>query len=509
MSVTVTIFKKTVRINEKLVTKKKSPIEIQKEVLKKLVKKAESTLFGQTFFFDKILLSEDTYRNFRNNVPIYDYETLFSQWWKMTLKGQSNITWPGKPNYYALSSGTSNDTSKRIPVTFDMIRCMRRAGVRQYKNLAEYDLPDDFFKRDILMLGGCTDLTRIFNRHEGDLSGIMAKKLPFWLKKFYYKPGKKIAAIHDWEQKLEAITEEAKDWDINVIVGVPAWIQLLMERIIKNYQINNIHEIWPNLKFFVHGGVAFEPYKKGFEKLLGKEIHYMETYLASEGFIAYQKGKGKRTMKMVLDNGIFYEFIPFTDDNFDVDGAVKKRPEVLTIDQVEEGKDYALLMTTCSGAWRYMIGDTVKFTNLDKSEIIITGRTKHYLSLCGEHMSIDNMNTAIRKVEEEMNLVIPEFCVAGESHDNGQFTHQWYIGSDKEVDEIVFSEKLDLELKKLNDDYATERKSVLKSVKVNRVPTDAFYGFMKKRGKFGGQHKFPRVLKDDIYKDWKTFLSNK
>ena len=275
--------------------------------------------------------------------------------------------------------------------------------------------------------------------------------------------------------------------------------------VIKRYNLNNIHEIWPNLAFFCHGGVAFEPYKKGFEKLLGNPITYLETYLASEGFIAYHDRQYRDGMKLVLNEHIFFEFVPFDENNFDADGNIKPNPETLLIDQVETDRDYALLMSTSAGAWRYLIGDTIRFVNLERSEIIITGRTKHFLSLTGEHLSVDNMNRAIQHVSEKLNINISEFTVAGIPADLF-FAHHWYIGTDDAVDPVVVHSLLDETLKELNDDYATERSSVLKEIIVDILPEKRFMDFMIKKGKVGGQHKFPRVLKGSIHQEWIEFL---
>jgi hypothetical protein len=278
-----------------------------------------------------------------------------------------------------------------------------------------------------------------------------------------------------------------------------------MEMIVQHYKLNNIHEIWPNLAFFVHGGVSFEPYKKGFEKLLGKPLIYIETYLASEGFIAYQDRQHAKGMRLVTNEHIFFEFVPFDDKNFDHDGELVETPEVYLIDEIEEGRDYAILLSTSAGAWRYLIGDTVRLVDRDRDEIIITGRTKHFLSLVGEHLSVDNMNKAIKLVTEEMNISIPEYTVVGEPH-GSFFAHHWYVACDEKVNADELRTKIDSRLAELNDDYAVERKSALKEVLLDVLPEEKFMGFMKAKGKIGGQHKFPRVLKGKMLEDWHKYL---
>jgi hypothetical protein len=283
----------------------------------------------------------------------------------------------------------------------------------------------------------------------------------------------------------------------------------MFERIIDHYKVETIHDIWPNLRIFVHGGVSITPYKKSFEKLTASPLIYLDTYLASEGFIAYQdKITHNGSMKLITDVGIFYEFIPFTENNFDADGNMKQNPETLLLDSIELGKEYALLLTTCSGAWRYLIGDTIKFTDIVEMRIIITGRTKHFLNLCGEHLSIDNMNRACLETANELGVIVNEFTVIGIPH-AGLFAHKWYIGTDKEVDPENFKRRLDEHLSSLNDDYRVERSAALKDIFVELLPIEYFFEFLKIIRKFGSSHKFPRVLKGKILDEWHEFLLSK
>ncbi len=484
---------------------KKSPRRQQMKVLKKLLKKARFTEFGQKYHFDRIVMSRHLVKSFQENVPVFDYNKIYKEWWYKTLEGKPDICWPGKIKYYALSSGTSESASKYIPVTNDLLRGNRIVMIRQLLSLRNYQgIPVKSIGKGWLMIGGSTDLQKGPGYYEGDLSGISAKKVPFWFSPFY-KPGKKIAKTRDWTRKLEEIVEQAPRWDIGFIVGVPAWIQMCLEKIIERYSLKNIHELWPNLGFFVHGGVSFEPYKIGFEKLLGKPITYIETYLASEGFIAYQDRQDERGLRLVTNQHLFFEFVPFDNKNFDTEGNIIKNPEALEIHQVEEGRDYAILISTTAGAWRYLIGDTIRFSDKEKSEIIITGRTKQYLSLVGEHLSVDNMNQAIQLVSEDLNISIPEFTVAGVPH-GLFFAHQWWLSSDSDIDPSLIKTKLDENLTRLNDDYAVERKSALKDISVKVLPPEIFIDFMRSVGKEGGQHKFPRVLRGKMLKDWQAFL---
>lgn len=512
MAILGKLLKNGIRIREMLEQDYTSPFDLQKKELKELLMAAGSTEFGRHHHFINVLDAfrkgdREFYRRFRENVPIHTYNSIYNTWWKRSQEGIRDVCWPGRVKYFALSSGTSEAASKYIPVTKDMTKAIQKTSVRQILTLSKYDLKPEFFEAGILMLGGSTHLNRNGSFFEGDLSGIQAARLPFWFQHFY-KPGKKIAKHRNWDAKLNDIAEKAPDWDIGIIVGVPAWIQILLEKIVHRWNVKNIHEIWPNLMVYVHGGVSFDPYRKSFEKLLGQPIHYIETYLASEGFIAFQAYPNRRSMRLVLNNGIFYEFIPFEEKNFDHNGEVRPDAETLLVDEVEEGKEYAILLSTCAGAWRYLIGDVIRFTSVEESEIVITGRTKHFLSLCGEHLSVDNMNKAIQLVSNDLNISIPEFTVAGIPH-GSLFAHHWYVGTDDPVDPAVLRERLDQHLKVLNDDYAVERSAALKDVHVDVLPLKAFYEWMESKGKVGGQNKFPRVLKKSQLDDWTSFLKSR
>jgi hypothetical protein len=478
----------------------------QLKVLKKLLKKAKFTEFGQKYGFDTILMARHAGKAFQQHVPTYDYNKIYHEFWYKTLEGVPDVCWPGPIKYFALSSGTSEAASKYIPITKDLIKSNTETGIRHLFTLAGYhDINYRALPKGWLMLGGSTTLQKTATYYAGDLSGIQQKNIPFWFQRLY-KPGKKIAREDDWGRKLDEIVENAPQWDIGCIIGVPAWLQLLIEKIIERYNLKNIHELWPNLSFYVHGGVALDPYKVGFEKLLGKPITYIETYLASEGFLGYQARQNAKGMQLVLGNNIFFEFVPFDEKNFDSDGNMVEKPEALMIHEVQEGKDYALLISTNAGAWRYLIGDTIRFVDIERHEIIITGRTRHFLSMVGEHLSVENMNSAIKKVSDTLGISIPEFTVAGIPYYN-LFAHQWYIACNDEANPKEIKQILDNALKQLNDDYGVERRHALKDVFVHVLPEKVFLDFMASKGKLGGQHKFPRVMKGHMLQDWQQFVA--
>ena len=480
----------------------------QQAVLRSLLRKAQFTHFGEAYNFPEIIRSGDLVKTFQQQVPVHDYNSIFRSWWYRSLNGEPYVTWPGKVKYFALSSGTSEASSKYIPVTGDVLKSIQRTSVRQLLSLAQYNFPPEFFEKGkgILMLGGSTHLQFNGSYYAGDLSGITTGNIPFWFQ-FFYKPGRRISKERDWTVKLEEIVRKAKDWDIGVIVGVPAWLQILLEKVIERYNLKNIHEIWHNLSIYVHGGVSFAPYVKGFERLLGKPLIYMETYLASEGFIAYQKRPQVDSMQMSLDTGLFFEFVPFNSDNFDDEGNLRSHPEALTLNQVEEEKEYALLISSNAGAWRYLIGDTIKFTSKKLNEIRITGRTKHYLSLCGEHLSVENMNRAVEMMSHELNITVREFTVAGIKH-GSMFAHKWFIGTDDELKPETARDLIDNNLKILNDDYRVERIEAIKEIFVEVLPTKVFYQWMRDHGKEGAQNKFPRVIRAKQLEEWENYIQN-
>jgi len=492
---------------EGLSFERKRAIKMQYKTLRKLVSKGAITDYGKRYGFSSILAEEDIYNSYSKNVPITNYETLYP-WWQRAYNGEHDVCWPGKVDYFALSSGTSEGASKYIPVTNDMLKSIKKASLKQIISIAKTDMPKDYLTKHYLMIAGSVDLEFNGINYSGDLSGITTQNLPFWFERFS-KPDRSIRKERNWESKLEQISANAKDYDVAMIAGVPAWIQILFEDIIERYNLNNIHDIWPNLSVYIHGGVSITPYKNSLNKLLGKPIMYFETYLASEGFIGFQNKIDSKGMNLLFNNGIFYEFIPFNRENFNESGELLDNPMVLRLEDIEEDQEYALLLTTCTGAWRYMLGDVIKFTELDKNSFIITGRTKHFLSLCGEHLSVDNMTKAIDLTSNHFNTNMQEFTVKGIPY-KGKFAHEWYIGcEDENLNIKQVKEVLDVNLKALNDDYKTERGQALKEIVLHLIPNRIFLEFLSHKGKTGAQTKFPRVLTDSLFAEWKEFIEQR
>lgn len=488
------------RINEL----RKNPVKEQRKTLTKLLQKAQYTKIGEEYNFSKILDSSDIIESYLKAMPTYDYKSIYAKYWFRLLTCETFVTWPGRVKYFALSSGTSEATSKYIPVTSAMLRSIKRASIRQLVSLVNYKFPLSFYQKGMLMIGGSTHLNYNGKYYEGDLSGITAKKVPFWFQ-HWYKPGMQIARTTDWNQKLEEIVSSAPEWDIGVIVGVPAWVQIIFEKIIERYHLKTIHDIWPNLNIYVHSGVAIKPYLKTFDKLFGKEIYYIESYLASEGYIAYKTRPEAKGMEMITNNGIFFEFVPFTKDNFDDDGDILPDANAIWMADIEENIEYALLLTTNAGAYRYLIGDTIIFTNKARAEIQITGRTKQFLSVCGEHLSLDNMSRAIEILEQKLNIEIGEFTVMSEACEN-LFAHRWYLASEQYIDEKESAKIIDEALCLINDDYRVERLEAIKNIVVEVYSPKVFYSFMESKGKLGGANKFPRVMKGERVTEWQNFL---
>lgn len=505
MTVIGEIIKKAIHFTS-AVTADSDPVIEQRKILVKLLETAKFTAFGRKFQFQSILAEQDLIEAFQKRVPVYDYDALYSEWWHYLLEGHQNVTWPGGQQYFAVSSGTTSN-SKYIPVTDEMLEAIKKSGMQQVVSLKNFDLPASFFEKQILMLGSSTNLIQKENYQEGEISGISAGNIPFWFKNFY-KPGSEIAALENWEEKIKLIAKKAPEWDIGSITGIPSWIELMLKEIVKFNNLRTIHDIWPNLAVYTSGGVAFEPYRRSFEKLLDRPLVYIDTYLASEGYLATQKYPDASGMSLIVDNGIFFEFVPFNDDNIDDNGLIKQHAKILTLENVQEGDNYVLLISTVSGAWRYMIGDTVMFTDKKKSEIKITGRTKHYLNVVGEQLSVHHMNEAMQHVERKFNTEIKEFTVTGIVNEN-EYKNKWLIGTDNtSLNAVEVANYLDEKLKSFNKNYHVARDKALKSIEVKLIPIVKFYEWSEQTKKLGGQVKFPRVMKQEEFFDFEAFVTS-
>ncbi|WP_445731406.1 GH3 family domain-containing protein [Mariniflexile sp.] len=506
MNIIGNIIKSAIDLTQKL-SPEASPSQNQKEVLKNLLGKAKDTAFGKFYNFGEILESDAIQKSFAEQVPYFDYKKINEAWWQQLHDGNTNVTWPKNPDYYALSSGTTGKTSKRIPVTQDMVDSIKSAGIAQIIALSQFDLPPSFFGKGILMLGSSTDLIEKDNHLEGEISGIGASNIPTWFRG-YYKPGGDIAQIEDWDERVKKIAEKAKDWDIGAISGIPSWIELMLHNVIAFNKLQNIHEIWPNLEVYTSGGVAFGPYEKSFNALLGRPITIIDTYLASEGFIAFQARPETDAMQLVTDGGIYFEFVPFKPEYINQDGSLVPHAPSLTMAEVELNKDYVLIISTVSGTWRYIIGDTIEFTDIERAEIKITGRTKFFLNTVGSQLSVNKLDDAVKNLEATFNIKIKEYTICAKRYD-GEFYHSWYLGIDDAIATSgSLAQTLDDFLKKANKNYRVARSKALKGVKVEVVPTWVFYDWNAANKKKGGQVKMERVMNEEKFAEWETFVNS-
>ncbi|WKK83110.2 GH3 family domain-containing protein [Marivirga arenosa] len=507
MEIISNIIKAAIEVGSKL-KRHETPVESQKETLKELLQKSKNTAFGKYYGFESLLNTKNFQQEFAKEIPYHDYDDM-EFWWRKSYEGKPDICWPEKVDNFAVSSGTTGH-SKHIPVTDEMLESIRNAGLQQVLSLSNFkDLPESFYTKQILMLGSSTNLDEKAGHLEGEISGISAANIPNWFHAFY-KPGQEISSIDDWDSRVEAIAKEAKNWDIGSISGIPSWIELMLQRVMEYHKVDSIHDIWPNLAVYTSGGVALDPYKKSFEKLFSKPVQYIDTYLASEGYLATQVRPETDAMQLIYDNGVYFEFVPFDEDSILESGKINPEKKALNISQVEEGKEYILLISTVSGTWRYMIGDTIKFTDVGRSEIKITGRTKFFLNVVGSQLSVNKMDDAIESLNEEFPINIKEFTVAAVK-ENDEYIHHWYLGVEdlnKGFDHSEIKDHLDQKLKNNNKNYKVARDKALKDVKVDIVSVDQFIAWNDQNKKKGGQVKMAKVMKEEAFREWQEFIAN-
>lgn len=475
---------------------KNDPMKAQNEVFNYLINKAKDTEWGKKYNYNSI----SNISEFQKNVPISSYEDLFPLISKM-MEGEKNILWPSKISWFAKSSGTTNARSKFIPVSEESLKdCHLKAGrdgvIFYLKNNPDTKL----FDGKGLIVGG--SLKQIKNDPDifcGDVSAILMKNLSF-LGEYLRTPSMDTALLSNYEEKIEKLAEESSKEDVVSLAGVPTWTTLIIKKILEKNKTKNIFDIWPNLEVFFHGAVSFTPYQKLFEELIpSKNMHYMEIYNASEGFFAVQDDLTKKGEMLLLpEHGIFYEFIPMNE--FD-----SKNPTTLTMAEVEINKNYAMIISTNAGLWRYIIGDTISFTSLFPHRIKITGRTKHFINVFGEEVMVSNTDTAISEACTKTNSLISEYTVAPIFMENSKSgAHEWLIEFEKEPESIEnFRKILDETLRKINSDYDAKRfKDIALSLpKINIIPSGTFHKWMKSREKFGGQNKVPRLFNNREYVD--------
>ncbi|MDO5615305.1 MAG: GH3 auxin-responsive promoter family protein [Cruoricaptor ignavus] len=467
------------------------PIDTQKGVLFSQLFSAEDTYYGKKFGFKDI----STIRDFQNQVPIVTYED-FEPYIERARKGEKDVIWPGFIRHFAKSSGTTNAKSKFIPISNESLEdCHYKAGKDLISIYANNHPDNQLFTNKNLRLGGSAEMYADFKTKYGDLSAILIENLPFWVE-ITTIPSKKTSLMSEWEAKLKAIVSEVKNQDVGSITGVPSWMMVLLQRVLQETGKPSIAELWPNLEVFFHGGISFKPYKDQYKQIIGKDINYYEIYNASEGFFGIQDRQGSDEMLLMLDYGIFYEFIPMEEFG-------SNNPKVLTLEEVEIGKNYALLITTNGGLWRYLIGDTIQFTNLNPFRIKISGRTKHYINAFGEELMIENVETALAKACSETEAAITDYTGAPIYMKNGDSgAHEWILEFNKKPNNWeAFCNIFDDTLKAINSDYEAKRYNNMTLGKpvIHIARENLFYDWMSQRGKLGGQNKVPRLSNEREY----------
>lgn len=475
----------------------KYPHEVQDELIKKLIYQARHTEFGKQYDFENIRSLDD----FKSNVPISTYEDFFPYIQRL-MQGEQNILWPSEVRWFAKSSGTTNARSKFIPVTPEALEDCHFKGGKDMISIYVNNHPDTkLFTGKCLGIGGSHQINQYdphANSYYGDVSAVIMKNLPLWAQ-FVRTPSLDIALMDDWEDKIEKMAKATSEVNVTSIQGVPTWTIVLLQRIVELKGVDNILEVWPNLEVFVHGAVAFGPYRSLFRQLIpSPSMHYLETYTASEGFIGIQDQSSVHEMLLMLDYGIYYEFIPIEDLH-------KENPRTLTLEQVEVNQNYALVISTNAGLWRYLIGDTVKFTSVDPYRIKVSGRTKHFINAFGEELIIENAETAIARACKDTGATINNFTAGPMYIEAGsKGGHEWVIEFTQEPENLpIFTQQLDQHLKEINSDYEAKRYKdiALQEPVIHNVPPGTFYHWMKKRGKLGGQNKVPRLANNREYLD--------
>jgi hypothetical protein len=471
----------------------KYPNEVQEEWFELLISGAEYTEWGKTYQYKSI----GNLREFKQRVPIQNYDTL-KPYIERMLKGEKNVLWHSGIRWFAKSSGTTNDRSKFIPVSEESLEECHLKGGKDMLTLYFNNRPGArVFTGKSLTLGGSNQILQLNpDASFGDLSAVIMKNLPLWAE-FYRTPHLDIALIDNFEEKIEKMAYATKDVNVTSISGVPTWNILLFKRILEITGKNNLLEVWPNLELYFHGAVNFTPYREQFKKLIpSDDFYYLETYNASEGFFGIQDNDDADDMLLMLDYGIFYEFLP-------LEHLHDENPHTLTLDEVELHKNYALIISTNAGLWRYMIGDTIRFTSLSPFRIQITGRTKHFINAFGEELIIDNAERALAEACSQTGAIIRDYTAAPvyfNSDDCG--AHEWIIEFEQKPAEFErFVDLLDETLRRINSDYDAKRfkDMALRRPIVRKAPEGTFFNWLKQKGKLGGQHKVPRLANDREY----------
>ena len=465
---------------------KNNPIDAQREVLQDLVTSAQYTEFGRKYNFSNLF----NVRDFKKAIPIHEYNDL-KPYIERIMNGEQNLLWNTPVYWFAKSSGTSSDKSKFIPISDESLEDGHFKASKDVLSMYYQFKPDsELLTGKGLLIGGSNSINPMNKEAQyGDLSAVLFQNSPFWAQ-WLRTPDLSIALMDEWESKIEKLAEATIKENVTSVSGVPTWTLVLFKRILELTGKKTIAEVWPSLELFLHGGVSFTPYKEQFQKLIGKEINYLEMYNASEGFFAAQDIPGTEGMLLFPDHGIFYEFMPVSEYG-------KKEPETIGLQDVELGKNYAPIISTNGGLWRYLLGDTIQFIELKPFRIKVSGRLKHYMNAFGEEVIIDNTDKAIAIASEKTGAVVNDYTAAPvyfSEASNG--AHEWLIEFEKEPENLeTFTNELDTALKSINSDYEAKRhKSIaLRLPIIHSLKKGTFNEWLRSKGKLGGQHKVPRL----------------
>lgn len=466
---------------------RKYPVEVQKEWMERLILKGRGTKFGEKYNFNDI----ENYEDFKKNVPLHDYDTI-KPWIDRVIEGEESLLWPSETKWFAKSSGTTASRSKFIPVTKESLEdCHYKGGKDLLALYYTHSEGSKLYKGKHLVVGGSATYNNIRNdSYSGDLSAIILKNLPWWAE-IKRTPSREIALMDKWEEKIEKLAQSTAHEDVTSVSGVPSWTLVLFNRILEITGKSNLLEVWPNLELYMHGGVSFTPYEEEFRRIIPSDkMNYIESYNASEGFFGIQD-EPHGNLLLMLDYGIFFEFIPM--DEFD--GVNSKT--VKTLGEIELDKNYAIVISTNGGLWRYIVGDTVKFTENDPYRLKVTGRVKHFINVFGEEVIIENTDAAITYACEKTNSTIRDYTACPVYMEGGESGgHEWIIEFNKTPSDYEeFMKILDNKLRELNSDYDAKRTNnlTLKFPKLNIANPGLFDAWLKKNNKLGGQHKVPRL----------------
>ncbi len=478
------------------------PVATQREVLQDLVTAAQYTEFGKKYNFSRLF----TVKEFKKSIPIHEYDDMKPYILRM-MSGEENILWNTPIRWFAKSSGTTSDKSKFIPISEESLqenhfKASKDILSNYYKNFPSSDL----LTGKGLVVGGSHQISKVNEDIQyGDLSAVLMQNSPFW-GQWLRTPELSVALLDEWEEKIEKLAQITANENVTSLAGVPTWTLLLLKRILEIKGKVTILEVWPNLELYINGGVSFTPYKDQFDKLIGGKINYLEIYNASEGFIAGQQSPGDDGLLLFTEHGIFYEFMA-------VEEYGKKDPLTIGLQDVETDTNYALVISTTGGLWRYLIGDTIQFTSLNPYKIKVSGRLKHYMNAFGEEVIVDNSDHAVALAAEKTNAVVNDYTAAPVYFSEGEnATHEWLVEFDKEPDNITaFTYELDNALKDINSDYEAKRYKdiALRLPKVHVLQRGTFTAWLKSKGKLGGQHKVPRLSNDRTVVEEILFLHNK